>query len=55
MTAVAAASVWKTRVLDSFGMVLAIWAIPAAILLIGAPIVLVVALVIKLAGWLLQR
>jgi hypothetical protein len=38
----------KTVVTDSLGLVLVIWAIPVAILLIGAPIALLVALVTAL-------
>ena len=49
MAAATAAPAWKTILIDSFGLILAVWAIPAAILLIGAPI----ALVIALARWLL--
>lgn len=52
MTATTEAPRWKTAVLDIFGFALAIWSIPAAILLVGAPIALVVALIIALARWL---
>ena len=44
------APVWKTCLLDSLGFVVVIWSIPAAILLVGAPI----ALVFALASWVLQ-
>lgn len=39
---------WKTALGDSLGFVLVVWSIPVAILLIGTPIVLVVALLIAL-------
>jgi hypothetical protein len=39
-------SAWKTIVTDSLGLVAVVWAIPVAILLVGSPIVLAVALVI---------
>jgi hypothetical protein len=55
MAATTAAPLWKTVLLDSLGFVLVVWSIPAAILLAGAPIALVVALVIALVGWFLQR
>jgi len=45
MGAETAAPVWKTILIDSLGFVLVVWSIPAAILLVGTPIVLVVALV----------
>jgi hypothetical protein len=37
---------WKTIVVDAFGFAAVIWSIPIAILLIGTPIVLVVALIL---------
>jgi len=40
---------WKTILIDSLGLVLVVWSIPVAILVIGAPIALVVAL----ARWIL--
>ena len=40
--------------IDSLGFVLVVWSIPAAILLVGTPIVLVVALVIAVMRWILQ-
>lgn len=40
----------KTIVGDSLGLVLVVWAIPVAIIVVGAPIVLVVALLIKLTS-----
>ena len=49
MAAVTEAPVWKTILFDSVGMILVVWAIPVAIVLVGAPIALVVALV----RWLL--
>ena len=54
MGAATAMAVWKTRLIDSLGFVLVVWSIPAAILLIGTPIVLVVALVIAVMRWILQ-
>ena len=50
----AATAVWKTRLIDSLGFVLVVWSIPAAILLVGTPIVLVVALLIATMRWILQ-
>ena len=50
MAAATAAPVWKTVLLDSLGFVLVVWSIPVAILLVGTPIVLVVAFV----RWILQ-
>lgn len=47
------APVWKTILIDSFGLVAVVWAIPLAILVIGAPIVLIVGFVIKLASRIL--
>ena len=38
-------ALWKTVLMDSLGFVFVMWSIPAAILLVGTPIVLVVALV----------
>ena len=43
---------WRTILTDSFGLVAVIWAIPVAILLVGAPIVLAVALVIAIVRML---
>ena len=40
---------WRTVLTDSLGLVLVVWSIPAAILLVGAPI----ALLIALMRWLL--
>jgi len=45
---------WKTLLIDSIGLVVAVWSIPVAILLIGAPIVLAAGLVMTLARWILQ-
>jgi hypothetical protein len=36
---------WKTILIDSLGFVLVVWSIPVVILLVGAPIALVVALI----------
>jgi hypothetical protein len=41
-------SAWRTILADSIGLVAVIWAIPVAILLVGAPIVLAVALVMAI-------
>jgi len=54
MAAIAAAPIWKTYLLDALGFVVVVWSIPAAILLVGTPIVLVAALAIALARWLFQ-
>jgi hypothetical protein len=48
MSARNAPPVWRTVLTDSLGVVLVVWSIPAAIILIGTPIVLVVALFIAL-------
>ena len=53
MGAETVAPVWKTILIDSLGFVLVVWSIPAAILLVGTPIVLVVALLA--AWWTAQR
>jgi len=45
MSAATAAPVWKTVLIDSLGFVLVVWSIPAAILLIGTPIALVITLI----------
>ena len=50
MAATTAAPAWKTVLTDSLGFVLVVWSIPVAILLVGTPIVLVIALV----RWILQ-
>ena len=49
MAAAVSAPLWRTIVLDSLGAILVIWTIPAAIVVVGAPIVLLIAL----ARWLL--
>ncbi len=49
MAAATSAPVWRTVLGDALGLVLVVWSIPVAIMLVGAPIVLVVALV----RWLL--
>ena len=54
MTAITAPPVWKTVLIDSVGFVLLMWSIPAAILIVGTPIVLVASLVISLMRRLLQ-
>ena len=43
-----AAPAWKTVLTDSLGFVLVVWGIPVAILVLGTPIVLGVALLISL-------
>lgn len=50
MAAATTAPAWKTVLTDSLGFVLILWSIPAAILLVGTPIVLVIALL----RWILQ-
>jgi hypothetical protein len=40
---------WKTMVTDVVGMIALIWSIPVAIVLVGTPIVLVVALILMAA------
>jgi hypothetical protein len=45
---------WKTVLTDSLGFVLVVWSIPLAILLVGAPIVLMAQLTITVARWMLQ-
>ena len=52
--AATAAPYWKTVLIDSLGLVLVVWSIPAAILLIGTPIVMAVALVMAFMRWSLQ-
>ena len=39
---------------DSLGLVLILWSIPAAILVVGTPIVMALALVMALVRWILQ-
>ena len=46
--------VWKTVLVDSIGLVLVVWSIPVAIVLVGTPIVLTVALVMALIRWSTQ-
>jgi hypothetical protein len=48
------AQVWKTIVFDSLGLVLVVWSIPFAILIVGAPVVLLAKLGIELTRWLLS-
>ena len=48
------AMAWKTTLADSLGFVLVVWSIPAAILVVGTPIVLVAALVIAAMRWIFQ-
>ena len=43
MAAATDAPRWKTILVDSLGFVLVIWSIPVAILLVGAPFMLVAA------------
>lgn len=38
---------WRTILSDAFGLVLVVWSIPVAILVVGAPIVLLAALLIE--------
>jgi hypothetical protein len=50
MAAATEAPAWRTFLIDTFGLVLVVWSIPLAILVVGAPIVLVVSLIIKMAA-----
>lgn len=43
----------RTVLMDSLGFGLVIWSIPAAILIVGTPIVMALALVIGLVRWIL--
>ena len=43
----------RTTLFDWLGFGLVIWSIPAAILLVGTPIVMALALVIGLVRWIL--
>ena len=54
MAADTAVPVWKTVLIDSLGFVLLVWSIPAAILIVGTPIVMAAALVISLMRRILQ-
>ncbi len=54
MAAVTAAPAWKTILGDSLGFVLVVWSIPLAIILVGSPSVLVVALARLLMRWMAQ-
>lgn len=54
MAATADAPVWKTVLIDSAGLILVVWSIPVAIILIGAPIVLLAGAVIASVRWLVQ-
>ena len=53
MGAATAAPVWRTMLIDSVGFALVVWSIPAAILVVGTPIVMAVALVIAFMRWIL--
>ena len=50
----AAPPVWKTILIDSFGLIGVILAIPVAILVVGAPIALLAKLVIALTTRIFQ-
>ncbi|HWI16549.1 MAG TPA: hypothetical protein VNT81_02290 [Vicinamibacterales bacterium] len=52
MAAAAESPAWKTAMVDSFGLMFVVWAIPVAIVVVGAPIVLVVRLLLSLTGQL---
>jgi hypothetical protein len=43
---------WRTAVIDSLGLIGVVWAIPLAILVVGAPIVLAVVVLKTIASWL---
>jgi hypothetical protein len=45
----ATAPAWRTMLVDSLGAVAMIWMVPVAILVVGAPIVLVVSMILALA------
>jgi len=53
MAATTATPRWKTIVIDSIGLVLVVWSIPVAVVVVGTPIVLAVALLMMVARWLL--
>jgi hypothetical protein len=54
MAATTATPAWTTVVIDAIGFVAVVWSIPVAILLVGTPIALVIALVIAGMRWILQ-
>ena len=54
MSDATAPPLWKTALLDALGFVLVVWSIPVAILVIGTPIVLVVAQALALARRIFQ-
>lgn len=54
MAAATAAPVWRTVLLDLLGFVLLVWSIPAAILIIGTPIVVLAGLLIAAMRRILQ-
>lgn len=45
--------VWRTMIVDALGAVAMVWTIPVAILVVGAPIVLLVSMILALARWML--
>lgn len=51
--ATTAPSAWKTILIDSVGLIIAVWTIPVAIIVVGTPIVLAVALMMTVARWIL--
>ena len=44
---------WRTMLVDAIGAVAVIWTIPVAILVVGAPIVLLASMILALARWML--
>ena len=43
---------WATMLVDAVGAAAMVWTIPVAILVVGAPIVLLASMVIALANWM---
>lgn len=41
---------WTTRIVDALGLFAAVWGVALGVLLVGLPIVLVVALILRLVG-----
>jgi hypothetical protein len=46
VAAAAESPVWRTVVVDSLGLMLVVWSIPLAIIVVGAPIVMLASLII---------
>jgi hypothetical protein len=45
---------WRTVLIDALGFVLVVWSIPVAIIVMGTPIALAVALLIALSRWMVS-